>query len=308
MMWIKTRLPRRAPRTHDHSQEAAPNSAGPFGAPMRDQDCIAFLHWCLPRLRLRWPGYRRVRRTVCKRIARRLRELGLDDLDAYRRYLEVSPGEWPRLDAFCRIPISRFYRDRAVFEALGRRVLPDLARQAGAGGRRELRAWSAGCASGEEAYSLRLVWDFMVGPNVPDLRLSILGTDAEPEMLRRAEAACYTGGSLKDLPPAWIARAFAAEEDLFRLLPEYRHDIEFRRQDIRETGPAGRFDLILCRNLAFTYFEPALQEELLTQLDRKLESLGYLVVGAHERLPKGATGWLRMDPALPIYRKEDSGE
>jgi chemotaxis protein methyltransferase CheR len=274
---------------------------------MRDQDCIAFLHWCLPRLRLRWPGYRRVRRTVCKRIARRLRELGLDGLDAYRRYLEASPLEWPRLDAFCRIPISRFYRDRAVFEALGRGILPDLARQAEAEGRRELRAWSAGCASGEEAYSLRLVWDFMVGPNVPDMRLSVLGTDAEPEMLRRAEAACYTGGSLRDLPPAWIAQAFAAEENLFRLLPTHRHDIEFWRQDIRETWPAGRFDLILCRNLVFTYFEPALQEELLIELDRRLQSPGYLVIGAHERLPEATARFQEPLDKLPIYRKAGPG-
>ncbi len=270
---------------------------------MRDTDCIAFLQWGLPRLTLRWAGYRKVRRTVCKRLRRRLRELNLDDLAAYRGVLENHPEEWARFDALCRIPISRFYRDRGVFDCLAGRVLPALAADAVAHGVRELRCWSAGCASGEEVYTLRIIWDLAILADHPKLRFAILGTDAEPQMLARAEAACYPAGSLKDLPPAWRAAAFDREGEVFCLKPAFRNDVAFRALDIRRQQPDGPFDLILCRNLAFTYFAPGLQAEVLRAISARLAPGGYLAIGAHERLPEVAGGLDQVTPHLPIYRE-----
>jgi len=272
-----------------------------MGPVVRDSDCVRFLQWCLPRLGLRWPGYRKVRRTVCKRLRRRLRALDLEDLAAYRAHLERDGPEWQRLDALCSIPISRFYRDRGVFEVLGARVLPDLAESAAERGTERLRAWCAGCASGEEVYSLRLVWDLAVQSGYPEIDLHILGTDAEPVMLQRAKAACYPAGSLKELPATWRERAFAEEDGLFRLRPAFRHDITLRRQDIRRRRPKGPFDLILCRNLVFTYFAQPLQVKLLGALRARLGPRGVLVVGAHEDLPNG--GLERIAPGLPVYRQ-----
>lgn len=272
---------------------------------VRDSDCVRFLQWCLPRLELRWPGYRKVRRTVCKRLRRRLRALDLADLEAYRRLLERDGPEWDRLDAFCRIPISRFYRDRAVFEALGARVMPELAQAAATRGDAGLRAWCAGCASGEEVYTLRLVWDLSVQPSCPGLALWILGTDAEAVLLERARAASYPAGSLKELPSAWRRRAFAEADGLYRLRPTFRHDIALRRQDIRRRRPKGPFDLILCRNLAFTYFSGPLQLRVLAALCRRLRPGGALVIGAHEVLPSDAPAAAhleRLAPGLSIYR------
>ena len=77
---------------------------------MKDSDCVDFLQWALPRLGLRWPGFRKVRKQVCKRVDRRLRELGVPDAKTYRDFLEKHREEWSVLDSFCRIPISRFYR------------------------------------------------------------------------------------------------------------------------------------------------------------------------------------------------------
>lgn len=277
---------------------------------VRDSDCVRFLQWCLPRLGLRWPGYRKVRRTVCKRLRRRLGTLGLDDLEAYRAYLERDGLEWQRLDALCRIPVSRFYRDRAVFEALASEILPDLAAATARRGAAELRAWSAGCASGEEVYSLRLVWDLAVQARCPAIGLHILGTDAEPVMLQRAGAACYAAGSLKELPAAWRMRAFAEEDGVFRLRPGFRHDIAFRRQDIRRRRPRGPFDVILCRNLVFTYFAKDLQAEIFAALRSRLRAGGVLVIGAQETLPcEPRSGALaRLAPGLPIYRRAAGGK
>ena len=102
---------------------------------MRDTDCIAFLRGTLPAIGLEWRGFRRVHRQVCKRLGRRLAALGLADLQAYRVYLGADAAEWSRLDELCRISITRFYRDRAVFDALRERLLPALAQRAATGRR-----------------------------------------------------------------------------------------------------------------------------------------------------------------------------
>ncbi len=124
---------------------------------MTDAECTDFLQWALPRLGRRWAGYHKVRRLVAKRLIRRLRALRLDDLDAYRDRLKSHPVEWTELDARLGIPISRFWRDRGVFESIEREVLPALARQAIDAGRATLACWSAGCASGEEPYTIAIV-------------------------------------------------------------------------------------------------------------------------------------------------------
>ncbi len=274
---------------------------------MRDENCVRFLQWCLPRLRLRWPGYRKVRRTVCKRLGRRLHSLGLGDLDGYRAFLADHPEEWQLLDAFCRIPISRFWRDRAVFDVLAREILPMLAEQVRSRGDPALQAWCAGCASGEEVYSLRLAWDEEVRPAASTPALVILGTDADETMLQRAETACYGHGTLKELPSDWLARAFARSGEQYCLRPERRQDISFRRQDIRAVQPDSSFDLILCRNLVFTYFEPRLQGLILRRIRQRLQAGGVLVIGSHERLAKGTKGWTKLRTNLPVYRRSEAG-
>nr|NIV19534.1 chemotaxis protein CheR [Gammaproteobacteria bacterium] len=115
---------------------------------MKDQHCVQFLQWALPQLHMSWPGFRKVRRQVCKRIGRRMRELGLEAVEDYRAYLSHHASEWERLDAMCRITISRFYRDRGVFAALEKSELPALLQRLRARGGHRLRAWSAGCGSG----------------------------------------------------------------------------------------------------------------------------------------------------------------
>ena len=111
---------------------------------MKDADCVRFLQWLLPQLQMRWPRFRKVRRQVCRRIDRRLIELGLADIAAYQEWIVLHPQELQVLDDFCRITISRFYRDRGVFDYLRRFILPDLAADAQANGRSQVCCWSAG--------------------------------------------------------------------------------------------------------------------------------------------------------------------
>jgi chemotaxis protein methyltransferase CheR len=261
---------------------------------MRAADCAELLQWALPRLGLRWAGFRRVRGQVCKRIARRLAALGLGGLVAYRAYLESHPEEWQVLEALCRVHVSRFYRDRALFDVLRDRALPDLAADAAGRGAPALRAWSAGCAAGEEPYTLGLVWHFAITPRFPALRFSILATDVDPGALERARRACYPRSSLKELPAAWQEAAFLADkerDDGRRCLrPELRAAVDFRCEDLRAHLPDGRFDLVLCRNIAFTYFEERQHRTIAAALVERVEPGGWLVIGSHERLDAAGLG------------------
>lgn len=267
---------------------------------MQDAECVAFLRRRLPLLGLRWAGFRKVRRTVCKRFKRRLVELNLTDLAAYGDYLDAVPGEWSRLDAMCRIPISRFYRDRAVFDCLGAEILPAFAEAAAARGKR-VRCWSAGCASGEEPYSIKLLWEMRCRSRYPSVDCEIVATDADATMLERAQRACYSEGSLRDLPDDLLG-AFVREGGQLCLPLEWRGSVLFQLQDIRSEMPEGPFDLVLCRNLVLTYFDMDLQRAVVPRLVHRLVPGGAFVIGRHEAIPPND----RLEPwhaALGIFRK-----
>lgn len=271
---------------------------------MRDAECVALLQWMLPQLQLRWLGFRKVRRQVCKRIERRMRELHLSDVVAYRTYLEAREEERSVFDGFCRISISRFYRDRGVFDCLRDSILPELAELARSRGDDALCCWSAGCASGEEVYTLKIVWGLSVAARFPDLPLRITATDSEAAMLDRCRQACYSFSSLKDLPREWVSAAFDVRGDLFCLRDEYRREIDFRQQDVRSEMPDGPFHLILCRHMAFTYFEEGLQRRILSELLARLIPSGVLVVGKQEPLPSDVAGLSSCGSRMGIYRRD----
>jgi chemotaxis protein methyltransferase CheR len=261
-------------------------------------ECIEFLQWALPKLRMRWPGFRKVRRQVCKRISCRIKELGLKDFSEYRSLLNKNPDEWPVMDRFCGITISRFYRDRGVFDYLAKDVLPSLAAVCG----KELRVWCIGCASGEEPYTLSLAWQFHTSEKT-HRKLIIVATDANPEMLKRARTACYRQSSLRELPGEWLLKAFAQSGGKWFLKNEYRENIRFIEQDIRTGTPRSKFHLVLCRNLVFTYYDDSLQREILDNIIDRIHTGGVLVTGKHESPPDGFPGIETWSEKNGVYRK-----
>ena len=270
---------------------------------MKNEQCVHFLQWALPQLRMRWPGFRKVRKQVCKRIDRHIQELGLAGVEEYRAYLEEHADEWQRLDSLCRITISRFYRDKEVFAVLAEEVLPSLVHGARERGDTSLRIWSAGCGSGEEPYTLAILWVIELQSCFPEISIDIVATDADPNIMRRCRNACYDFGSLKDLPENWRDMAFAREDDAYCVRPEYKRNIEFLEQDIRRDRPIGPFDLVFCRNLVFTYFDDALQRKILGRITDAMHDDAALVIGIHEKLPEEAEGLLMRLDKQRIYRK-----
>jgi chemotaxis protein methyltransferase CheR len=228
----------------------------------------------------------------------------------------VEPEEWKALDCCCRVTISRFFRDREVFRVLQEDVLPDLAEKASTEGRTALLGWSAGCGSGEEAYTLSLLWRLpreegcgdSLSERFPGLTLRVTASDADPLLLERAANAMYPPGTLKELPGEWVLAAFQELEGRFRLRPEFRENVHFREMDIREANPDGTFDLILCRNLAFTYFEENLQIEVMERLLGCLRAAGFLVLGGHEKMPEGSWPLAQIKEGLPVFRREGPPE
>jgi chemotaxis protein methyltransferase CheR len=280
---------------------------------MTDDECVAFLQWCLPRMGMRWRGFRKVRRQVRRRIAKRMAQLGLGDLAAYRDRLEAHPHEWTVLDPFCRISVSRFYRDKAVFRHLGDRVIPSLATMAVDRNDRQLRCWSIGCASGEEPYTLAIIWSRQLAAQFPQLEFQILATDADETMLDRAGRAEYPQTAVKDLPDNWVAGCFQREGSVYGLLPDLQSRVHFLQQDIRHETPVDHggepttFDLVLCRNLAFTYFDEPTQRQVLGRIEKHIIAGGMLVIGKSESLPDGDSQLACYETNLKIFQR-DTGQ
>lgn len=270
---------------------------------MADAECVAFLQEALPRLGLRWHGFRKVHGQVCKRLRRRMKALGIEAFAAYRQRLDADPQEWTALDGLCHITISRFFRDKSIFEALERRVLPDIAARARRD-KRQARFWSAGCASGEEPYTLKILWDLAIASAFPGGGCSVVATDVDETVLKRARKACYSGGSLRELPEALLRQGFEQADSLFCVRPQHREGVSFLLEDLRSEASEGFFDLILCRNVAFTYFEAPLQAEALARLLERLAQPGYLVIGAQEKLPHEMSCLIPVPGVPEIFRYE----
>jgi chemotaxis protein methyltransferase CheR len=270
---------------------------------MNDSQCVAFLMWALPRLGMRWEGFRRVRRQVCRRVRRRLGELGLPDLSAYRGFLERNPEEWAVLDGLTHITISRFGRDRVAFELLEREVLPALAAAVLARGSEGVEVWSAGCAAGEEAYTLAIIWHLELAHRFPAVAIRILATDVDETMLARGRRGCFTAGSLKELPERWLAEAFVRRDALYCLGDTFKEAVRFVRHDIRDAPTDGPFDLVMCRNLAFTYFDLGLQRTTAARLAGALRPAGGLVLGSHEALPDNLDEFEPWSSTERVYRR-----
>ena len=236
-----------------------------------------------------------------------MRDLGLDNFAAYRARLQADPTEWNVLDECCHITISRFFRETTVFEVLCKHVLPDIA----ARGKREGRnawVWSAGCASGEEPYTIRILWDIEVASFYPTVSLSIIASDVDDAMLARARQGCFETTSLHELPASLVEQAFERMGSLYCVKSTYRQGIDFIDQDLRLEMPEHLFDLILCRYVAFTYFTAPLQRKVMARMLERLRPNGYFVIGAHEQLPGVVPDLVPLVGNAQVLQKQELSE
>ena len=240
----------------------------------------AFLREAAPLLGLQWRVFQR--RGTKRRIERRIIEAGESDLGGYLRKVKEDPEEQRHLSQILTVTISRFFRDRAVFEMIETTVIPSLLEKRGEKG---VRIWSIGCASGEEPYTLSLLWKEKFVERWPHLRFAVKATDMGEGLLQRAKEGRYKRSSLAEVPNDILEKYFKREGDSYILDKAIRESVEFSRHDVIREGPFSGMDMVLCRNLAFTYFSKECQADVLQKIASSLKEGGYLVIGRDESVP-----------------------
>ena len=190
-----------------------------------------------------------------------------------------------------------------MFETLEKSVLPILAESALERCETKIECWTIGCASGEEPYTLAMIWDFRLQIRFPGLDLQVLATEADRQLIDRAQEGRYPWSSVKDLPENWRDRAFARDGDEYCLHPEHKSRVRFLHQDVRAEAPEGPFDLVLCRNLVYTYFDDEVQGTSLGRIGPHLRPGGALVIGSRESLPPCCHGFLAWAGTRGIHHR-----
>jgi chemotaxis protein methyltransferase CheR len=233
-----------------------------------------------------WDGYRRVRKGVKKRVARHMQALGCRDTASYIARLATDSGARQACDLLMTVSISRFFRDDRLWRALETEILPGLGEQP------EIAIWSAGCACGEEVYSLSIVRDRIRQkmPGAPPI--TIMATDKHPDYLARAQQGVYTPSSLRNVPETLRAHYFekAAGRKQFLVKPFLKSGIHWRHQPVDTFRVDRVFDIIFLRNNVLTYCASPRREQLLRRVLGGLRCGGYLIIGAREQLPRGTSG------------------
>lgn len=217
-----------------------------------------------------------------RRIAVRMRARGATSFLAYARVLDTDRHEYARLLDALTVNVTKFFRDQSTFDALANSVVPELWRTHG-----DIALWSAGCSSGEEAFSLAALFHEHATAHGEEDRLSrvhVTGSDIDRASLLLAEQARYRDASFADTPPHLLDRLFPRGDDTRTVLASLRAMASFERRDIlRESPAAGSYDLISCRNVII-YLDREAQEQLLCSFHRVLRPGGYLVMGRVETL------------------------
>lgn len=235
-------------------------------------------------------------RCIRRRIAKRLRQCKVTDIAFYLRQLERNENELDTLLATISVHVSHFFRNPDTFRILEQTILPELCQRVRAVGRKELTLWSAGCASGEEPYSLALLADALAETGL-DIR--ILATDISEAVLERARSGDFEVTRMQEVPPALIEKYFHAENGRYRLIKRIRDKVEFLRHNIMTAREYPEADLILCRNVMI-YLTRQEQERILSRLAAALPEHGILVLGRSETITDDMRCYYH--PEFPVER------
>lgn len=239
---------------------------------------------------------------VASRISRRLSRLALPSFEDYLCLVEVPHApERRRMVTALTTNVSSFFREEHHFETLRDETLPALLERARAGDR--VRLWSAGCANGQEAYSIALTL-LDLEPRAGELDIRILGTDIDPVVVRAADLGAYHTSMVKDVPQSHLRDHFVfdASSSTYKAKPKLRSLVLFRELNLHEQWPMpGRFDVIFCRNVVI-YFGEETSHTLWSRFAGKLNDAGWLFVGHSEKIPLTTCRGLQLQHHT-VYRK-----
>jgi two-component system CheB/CheR fusion protein len=243
-------------------------------------------------------GYKR--NTLIRRIARRLEALKLRDYGEYRDLLELEPEEFTRLFDSLLINVTGFFRDSAAWQRLRETVIPALLGQKSSG--QPIRVWSAGCATGEEAYSVAMVLAEELGMDAFRERVKIYGTDLDDKALQSARTGVYTDKTLTDVPIDLRESYFEPVENGFTFRRDLRRQLIFGRNDLTHDAPISRVDLLVARN-TLMYFNTEMQLNIIRRFHFALSDPGFLFLGKAEMLLNHGDKFEPVDLRMRLFRK-----
>src|SRR6266542_2865386 len=244
--------------------------------------------------------------TLERRDARRMALHELSRHEVYVRYLDENPQEQELLSSEFLIGVTNFFRDPAAWDALRDKAIPALFAERPNGG--QLRAWIPGCSTGEEAYSLAVIFKEALAKARPKVSFSlqIFATDLDRHAIEKARQGVYPANISSDVSPHRLSRFLVKQQDgTFRVNKEIRETVILAQQDVTREPPFTRMDIVVCRNLLI-YLESELQRRLIPLFHYSLQPGGILFLGTSETI-SGMTGLFgSVDQKLRIYRRKES--
>jgi len=276
--------------------------------PKTDKGLTPILDYLLEKRGFDFSGYHPA--MLARRIGQRLAATSCKDFSAYLSCLQRNADELDRLLDVITINVSRFFRDTLTFELIADRILPEIIREKTQSRDQSLRVWSAGCARGEEPYSLAILIHELLRKKEVALNLHLFATDIDCGALADAGKALYPLSSVENIKHRLLTKYFTAEGTSFRLMPEIKKRVTFSPYDMLDKKHGvppesvfGNFDLVLCRNLLI-YFNIEYQETIFEKLYHSLAKNGILLLGEAEApTTMYRHHFSRVFDFSPIYRK-----
>ena len=244
--------------------------------------------------------------TIQRRLRGRMNATSHTTVAGYAAYVQSDAEEYARLVNSLLIKVTEFFRDPQFFDYLRETVLPELIADAQTG-QRELRIWSAGCSTGEEAYSLAMSFAEAFGDEADWPEIRIFATDIDREAIAFARRAIYPPASLDNLPAGLRERYFVATEGGYQVVKRLRAFMVFGEHDLGERAPFPRIDLVLCRNVLI-YFARPMQQIALETFAFSLRPGGWLALGPSETVMALPEPFEEENPRLRIYRRAEGSQ
>ncbi|HEX6464072.1 MAG TPA: CheR family methyltransferase [Vicinamibacterales bacterium] len=239
------------------------------------------------------------RTSLMRRVRKRMQVVEISEFDAYLDFLQVHPDEFAALFNTILINVTSFFRDPEVWEVLRKTVLPELAARVADA---PIRVWSAGAASGQEAYTAAMLLAEVVGIESFRERVKIYATDVDEEALAESRRAVYHAKQVADVPSELLGKYFDnSANELYSFNRDLRRSVIFGRHDLIQDAPISRVDLLLCRN-TLMYFNSEAQSRIMARFYFSANPGGYLVLGRAEMLFSPAAMFQALDLKRRIFK------
>ena len=240
------------------------------------------------------------RASLKRRIKKRLDANQVPSYAEYGKFLGEHPEEYAKLFDTLLINVTEFFRDPEAWEVIEKVVLPDIVSKKAPGA--SIRIWSAGCASGEEPFTIGILLAESLGDAIDDYEIRIYATDIDESALAEARKGMYKSEKLVGIRPERLQKFFTAEHDGYKISRSIRQMVSFGRQDLTTDAPISQLDLLICRNVLM-YFNGSLQNRVLHRFGFALNPGSYTFLGKSEGILVGSKQFKPIDSKWKIYKK-----